>query len=122
LENTDLLFLFQNISHGRNCLAGMNGILRGKAPWTTLAFASVAAGLALYYLHTQQSATPKDGLSSQVNEEQRQDEIADHVPDAMDPEERAYHERFMREAIAMVNHTLHILQPSITAPLYKLQC
>jgi tRNA-specific adenosine deaminase 2 len=92
----------------------MIGSLRGKESWTTLAFASAAFGLALYYLHTQRSVTPKDELSSQVNEEQRQGEVADHVPDAMDPEERAYHERFMREAIAMVNHTLHNLHPLIS--------
>jgi hypothetical protein len=104
----------------------MNKILRGKESWTTLVFASAAFGLALYYLRTQQSATPNDELSSQVNGEQRQDEVADHVPDAMDPEERAYHERFMREAIAMVNQPLHIFQPFIsgasilTAALYKL--
>ena len=34
----------------------------------------------------------------------RQDQPADHDADDMDPEERAYHERFMREAISMVNH------------------
>ena len=33
-----------------------------------------------------------------------QDSSADHDSGDMDPEERAYHERFMREAINMVNH------------------
>jgi tRNA-specific adenosine deaminase 2 len=83
----------------------MNAILRGKEPpWTALVLASVGFGLALFYLHSQQPAAQQDREQSQVNEELRQDENAHHVADAMDPEERAYHERFMREAIAMVCH------------------
>ncbi|KAF1837321.1 cytidine deaminase-like protein [Decorospora gaudefroyi] len=84
----------------------MIGTLRGKESWTTLVLASAALGLALYYLHTQQSATPTDDKSPPADEEQRQDEDAHHISNAMAPAERAYHERFMREAIAMAELAL----------------
>jgi tRNA-specific adenosine deaminase 2 len=85
----------------------MVGILKGKEPWATFAFASAALGLALYYLHAnaQPSAAQSDEKEHQVKEEPCQDEDA---VNAMDPEVRAYHERFMREAIAMVSQVRNI--------------
>ncbi|KAF1947930.1 cytidine deaminase-like protein [Clathrospora elynae] len=84
----------------------MIGISQGKEPWTTLGLASAALGLALYYLHTQQSATQRDEKPSQESKQARQDNDGDQVSNVMDPEERAYHERFMREAIAMAELAL----------------
>jgi hypothetical protein len=72
-----------------------------KAPWTTIAFASGALGLALYYLSTTITAT-----QPAESEQPCQDAPLDLVADDMNVEERAYHERFMREAIGMVSHTL----------------
>jgi tRNA-specific adenosine deaminase 2 len=82
------------------------GTLQRQAPWTPVVVASAALGLVLYYLHTRTSHPPSSASHlSQVTQQQPcqapEDEIA-----AMDPEERAYHERFMREAIAMVNQPL----------------
>ena len=84
----------------------MTAIWQAKESWKALVLASAALGLALYCLRAQQTATSKTTDASQVNTEPCQDGEALHVPDAMDPEERAYHEGFMREAIAMVNHAL----------------
>jgi tRNA-specific adenosine deaminase 2 len=82
----------------------MTGFWQVKESWKALVLASAALGLALYCLRAQQTATSKTTDASQVNTEPCQDDEALHVPDAMDPEERAYHEGFMREAIAMVSH------------------
>lgn len=75
-----------------------------KEPWTRLVAASLAAGLALCLLRVaaaQQQASHRDDQNSVIeHKESCQDE--DHVA-AMDAETRAYHEGFMREAIAMVN-------------------
>ena len=90
-------------SHAR----GMNAILKGKQPWQALALASAGLGLALYYLFTQQSLTPNNPSHSTVLQQDRQDNEAVHTADDMGPEERAYHEGFMREAIAMVKQPLH---------------
>ena len=88
----------------------MTGILQGKESWKALVLASAGLGLGLYYLHTQQSTTTNNNPNPpQLIQEERQDNEAIHVPDAMDPEERAYHEGFMREAIAMVNQALHTI-------------
>jgi tRNA-specific adenosine deaminase 2 len=84
----------------------MTAIWQAKESWKALVLASAALGLTLYYLHAQQTPTSKSANTSRVHTEQCQDNEAIHVPDAMDPEERAYHEGFMREAIAMVNHAL----------------
>jgi tRNA-specific adenosine deaminase 2 len=80
------------------------GRLQRQQPWAPFIVASAALGLALYYLYTinpPQSSAPR---SSQVNEEQPCQ--ASDKPNEMNAEERAYHERFMREAIAMVNQLL----------------
>ena len=76
-----------------------------QAPWTPIVAASTALGLALYYLHSRTAPTTPAPGPTQVSEEQPcQASVAEHQSDAMNPEERAYHERFMREAIAMVNY------------------
>jgi tRNA-specific adenosine deaminase 2 len=85
----------------------MTGIWQVKESWKALVLASAALGLTLYCLRAQQTTTSKSTHASQVNAEPCQDDEAIHVPDAMDPEERAYHEGFMREAIAMVSHVPH---------------
>lgn len=87
-----------------------------QEPWLPFVVACAALGLALFYLqtHAQPSATLNDEITSQVGKQPCQDEDADRVANAMDPEEWACHERFMREAIAMVNHTL---QTSLRAML-----
>jgi tRNA-specific adenosine deaminase 2 len=83
------------------------GTLQRQAPWAPFVVASAALGLALYYLRTPTSP-PRSSASnlSQVNEQQPC-QAPDDLLAAMDAEERAYHERFMREAIAMVNPLLH---------------
>jgi tRNA-specific adenosine deaminase 2 len=92
----------------------MTAFWQAKESWKPLVLASAALGLAFYYLHAQQTAAPQTAHTLQVDAEPRQDDEAIHVPDAMDPEERAYHEGFMREAIAMVNHILHFALFSIS--------
>jgi hypothetical protein len=74
-----------------------------KEPWTTIAFASGALGLALYYYLSSATTITQPAESEQPC----QDTPSDLVADNMNLEERAYHERFMREAIGMVSHTLH---------------
>jgi tRNA-specific adenosine deaminase 2 len=80
-----------------------------KEQWAAaIAFASGALGLALYCLASTSTAThPAD------SEKPRQDAPSDLQADDMNVEERAYHERFMREAIGMVSHSLnaHVAPP-----------
>jgi tRNA-specific adenosine deaminase 2 len=87
-------------------------MFKRQEPWTPFVVACAALGLVLYYAHTVRSSLPSTASnSSQVNTQQPcQASDADQLLDAMNPEERAYHERFMREAIAMVNHLLRSLQ------------
>lgn len=96
-------------AHGRSFHTGMIGTLQVKEPWRSVVVASAALGLALYYLnvYTQHSTTQGDEKLSQVSEPTCQDDEADRAVNAMNPEERACHERFMREAIAMVCSALH---------------
>ncbi|KAG9192073.1 tRNA-specific adenosine deaminase 2 [Alternaria panax] len=84
----------------------MTGIWQAKESCKALVFASAALGLTLYYLRARQTPTSKAADTCQLKTEQCQDDEAVHVPDAMDPEERAYHEGFMREAIAMAELAL----------------
>ena len=105
-NNTDWHFLSLN-AQGRDFPIGMFG--KEKESWTTFVVASAALGCALYALlrgHTPHSATKCDNdAASQGNEQRCQDEDQDRAVLAMDPKDRALHERFMREAIAMVNNT-----------------
>jgi len=82
----------------------MHAFLYGKGPWVTLAATCTALAFALYHLHVRQPSQAK--LSPRLAQENCQDHDPTHVPDAMDPEEKAYHEGFMREAISMVCQTL----------------
>jgi hypothetical protein len=95
---------------GRNFLMNRTGRLLRQEQWTPIVVASAALGLALYHLYTRgRKPAPPSALDrSQVGEEQTcQASDDDHKLDAMNAEERAYHERFMREAIAMVHHHPH---------------
>ncbi|OAK97896.1 cytidine deaminase-like protein [Phaeosphaeriaceae sp. SRC1lsM3a] len=81
--------------------------LQRQAPWTPFVVASAALGLALYYMHTRHSPTASAAKPSQVNATQPcQDSDADHRLQIMSAQDRAYHERFMREAIAMAELAL----------------
>ncbi|KAH9877546.1 hypothetical protein IAQ61_002913 [Plenodomus lingam] len=91
----------------------MLGTLRGKEPWTPFVVAmSAALGLGLYVLHrfqTQRSPSHSDEFASQPVDKphcQDQDQDQDRAVLAMDPKERALHEGFMREAIAMAELAL----------------
>lgn len=88
----------------------MTAILKVKESWQALLVASAGLGLALYWLFAQQSTTTTRPLHSTVKEHDRQDYEAVRETDDMAPEERTYHEGFMREAIAMVKHPLHVSQ------------
>lgn len=72
--------------------------------WTPFFLATAGLGLALYYLRSQYPPPSSASNTSQVDQEPCQASDPDHELNAMDPEERKFHERFMREAIAMVNH------------------
>lgn len=107
------------MAHGRSCFTLTTAMLRARQPWPSIALASAGLGLALYccrrHLHAQQTANnalAAAAAAAAVTPRARQDHEATHAPDAMDPDERAYHEGFMREAIAMVNHPLRPL-PSL---------
>lgn len=54
------------------------------------------------------ASDPPASLQHEERAQERQDTAADHDADNMSPDERAYHERFMREAISMVNHPLSL--------------
>jgi hypothetical protein len=99
---------------GRNFLMNRTGRLQRQQPWTPFVVASAALGLALYYLHTRgRKPSPTAPEPSQVDEEQAcQASDDDHKLGAMNTEERAYHERFMREAIAMVHHPFSLTLPT----------
>lgn len=80
--------------------------LKEKELWTPLLIASAALGLALYQTLKRQHPSPTSATKpSQTDGKPCQDSKADPRLNVMTPEERAYHERFMREAIAMVNYS-----------------
>jgi len=88
----------------RNFVMNRFGSLQRQAPWTPFVVASAALGLALYCLRTRHSPTASASKPSQVKAPQPcQASDADHKFNIMSDQDRAYHERFMREAIAMVN-------------------
>jgi hypothetical protein len=97
-------------TRGRAFLMFRTGSLQRQEPWTPFVIASAALAFALYYLHTHNSTPSSASKAAQVNEQSCQASDAAHGLDTMDAEERAYHERFMREAIAMVNRLLHVLR------------
>lgn len=75
-----------------------------QEPWIAAVVASGALGLALYsYLSARRQYTAD--TAEQHSESERLSTISttDFVADNMSAEDRAYHERFMREAISMVS-------------------
>jgi tRNA-specific adenosine deaminase 2 len=70
--------------------------------WMPFVSATAALGLALYYLRTRHPPPSSAPETSQVDQQPCQAPDPDDELYAMDPKQRAYHERFMREAIAMV--------------------
>ncbi|KAH8732218.1 cytidine deaminase-like protein [Phaeosphaeriaceae sp. PMI808] len=86
---------------------GKGALQQQQQPWTTLVVASVALGLTLYILHTRNSQPfSASKPSQQANDQPCQDSVADQDLVGMSAKERAYHERFMREAIAMAELAL----------------
>lgn len=87
-----------------------NENLEWQGPWVPFVFATALLGCALYYLRTRRPPPSSDRQPRQA------------LPDLldaltkMDPKERAYHERFMREAIAMVStsHSIKLLLTLLT--------
>ncbi|KAJ8106082.1 hypothetical protein OPT61_g9778 [Boeremia exigua] len=77
-----------------------------QEPWVTAVVASGALGLALYYLSARRPS-PAD-IAKQQPEPAKPSETSttDFVADDMSAEDRAYHERFMREAINMAELAL----------------
>ncbi|OSS50752.1 hypothetical protein B5807_04535 [Epicoccum nigrum] len=78
-----------------------------QEPWITAVIASGALGLALYsYLSARHQSTAD--TAKQHSEIERPSAISttDFVADNMSAEDRAYHERFMREAISMAELAL----------------
>jgi hypothetical protein len=80
-----------------------------QEPWITAVVASGALGLALYYLSARLSSPANTPKQPPESEKPSQDSTTDFVAEDMTTEERAYHERFMREAIGMVSHFAHLL-------------
>lgn len=80
-----------------------------QEPWVTAVVASGALGLALYYLSARRPSSAD--TAKQQSEPAKPSEIptTDFVAEDMTAEDRAYHERFMREAINMVSHCAHLL-------------
>lgn len=60
---------------------------------------------------TSESASRLENEGQQHQHSPCQEQVASPGIDNMNPEERAYHERFMREAINMVSHSQPILLP-----------
>lgn len=89
---------------GRNFLMFRTAGLHRQESWLPFLLATAALGLALYYLRTRHPPPSSASNPSQVDQEPCRAPDPFYKLNAMDPEERAYHERFMREAIAMVNH------------------
>lgn len=86
-----------------------------QEPWITAVVASGALGLALYsYLSARRQCTAdtaKQHSESDIS-------TTDFVADNMSAEDRAYHERFMREAISMVSQPLLLLHFCSTVSQY----
>lgn len=74
-----------------------------KEPWLPVLFAFAALGLALYYSKIHLPSLARASKLFQAEQDPCPSASADQRFDAMTAHERAYHERFMREAIAMVN-------------------
>lgn len=71
--------------------------------WVTAVVASGALGLALYYLRAQRPSPANIANGQPESEKPSETSTTDFLADDMNAEDRAYHERFMREAINMVS-------------------
>jgi hypothetical protein len=80
-----------------------------QEPWVAAMFASGALGLALYYLSARRPAPASIAKRQPESEKPSETSTTDFVADDMSAEDRAYHERFMREAIGMVSHLALLL-------------
>ena len=80
-----------------------------QEPWITAVVASGALGLALYYLSARRPAPANTARQQPESKKPRQVSTTDFLAEDMSTEDRAYHERFMREAIGMVSHSTHLL-------------
>jgi hypothetical protein len=80
-----------------------------QEPWITAVVASGALGLALYYLSARRPSPADIARQQPEREKPSQTSTTDFVAEDMSAEDRAYHERFMREAIGMVSHSAHLL-------------
>lgn len=99
----------------------MAGKVQVNERWRGLLAATAAIGLALYLLRST-TTYPLETRAKASQKPQPQSEALRQEEDCidnMDPEERTYHERFMREAIAMVNHTLFALLSTVFALRYS---
>lgn len=79
-----------------------------QEPWVAAVVASGALGLALY-LSARRSSPANTAKRQPESEEPSETSTTDFVADDMSAEDRAYHERFMREAIGMVSHLALLL-------------
>ncbi|KAJ4346101.1 tRNA(adenine34) deaminase [Ascochyta clinopodiicola] len=77
-----------------------------QEPWVTAVVASGALGLALYYLLARRPLSASTSKEPSQREQPSQSSTTDFVADDMSSEDRAYHERFMREAIGMAELAL----------------
>ena len=89
-----------------------------QAPWITAVAASGALGLALYYSIARRSSPANTSNQSPESEKPIKTSTTDFIADDMGAEDRAYHEHFMREAIGMVSHSVHLLHLCCTISQY----
>ena len=90
-----------------------------QEPWITAVVASGALGLALYsYLSARRQYTANTTKQHPESERLSAISTTDFVADNMSAEDRAYHERFMREAISMVSSPVLLLHCCCTVSQY----
>ncbi|KAF3032214.1 tRNA(adenine34) deaminase [Didymella heteroderae] len=77
-----------------------------QEPWVAAVVASGALGLALYYLSARRPSPANIAKRQPESEEPSETSTTDFVAEDMSAEDRAYHERFMREAIGMAELAL----------------
>lgn len=80
-----------------------------QEPWITAVAASGALGLVLYYLRARRPSPANTANPQPEREKPSETSTTDFVAEDMSAEDRAYHERFMREAISMVSRSACLL-------------
>ena len=80
-----------------------------QEPWVAAVVASGALGLALYCLSARRPSPADTAKQQPESDKPSQTSTTDFVAEDMSSEERAYHERFMREAIGMVSRSALLL-------------